>query len=182
MSGVDVVVRGDVNGVAADAIVVPVDAALACDRALAKAVFGACDATVGDSIERLRHVTLTGLAPGTILALPAVGHPHVAQLLVLVMFDNRDDGATHRLEPDDDRVAGAADVLAHQLKALGLKRVVVPAISGRVVDAGEAAATIVAACTAVLADVTLVFVDVDAVQRHNMGAAIESLGVDVVRQ
>lgn len=125
-----------------------------------------------------------GLPPGTLLRLPAVGHPHVGQLLLLVRFDSRDGGAVEADEADgadEARLQDAARALVDGLATLGLARVVVTNLAGRTLDAGEVAATIVAAARQAALTTTLVFCDTDPVIRHDMGAAIESLGVAVER-
>jgi len=81
-----VVEAADVNAIAADAIVVPIDANLAADRRLAKAALSACDARVAESLSRLASVAVMGLAPGTILRLarsrPSARSPTAPRRLV----------------------------------------------------------------------------------------------------
>jgi hypothetical protein len=173
-----VVTDRDANTIDADAIVVPVDATLRQHRRLADRVLSACDPAVAESLGRLADVAFMGLPPGTLLRLPAVGHPHVGQLLLLVRFDSRDGGA---VEADEARLQDAARALVDGLATLGLARVVVTNVAGRTLDAGEVAATIVAAARQAALPTTLVFCDTDPVIRHDMGAAIESLGVAIER-
>lgn len=172
------VTGSDVNAITADAVVVPIDASLGATRPLLRAVLSACDVSVTESLTRLASVAPLGLAPGTLLRLPAVGHPHVAQLVLLVLFDGRAGAVA---EPDEARIEHAAEVLARALQTLALDRVVMTNLAGRVLDAGEVAATIAVAVQRTAPATTLIFCDTDAVVRHDMGAAIESLGIDVVR-
>ncbi len=177
----DVVVSGqDANSIQADAIVVPIGATLSAHRPLAAATLRACDPAVEASLGRLADVACLGLAPGTVLRLPAVGHPNVAMLLLLVVFDGRDGQLE---DPDEERITHAARELGRALSTLGLGRVVVTNLAGHALDAGEVAATIVSALGALplVPSSTIIFCDVDPATVHNMGAAIESLGVNVTR-
>lgn len=116
--------------------------------------------------------------PAQSCGLPAVGHPRAAQLLLVVLFDTRAGAAC---EPDEARVESAVDALVGALRTLALERVVVTNLAGRVLDDGEVAAIVAAKAHKASLTTTLLFCDEDPVAHQNMGAAIESVGIDVAR-
>lgn len=183
VSATRVIVSGaDINDADADAAVLPIDSRFQASRLVTSAVVGACDMSVRQSLDRLAAVLPTGIAPGAVVALPAVGHRRFTSLFLVVVFDNRVDGGTHLLEPDDARLEGAVTALGATLAEHGLASVAVAPLGGRALDAGEVGATVARILTAAPnGPGTIIFVEKDDVARANIGAAIESIGVDVTR-
>jgi len=79
------------------------------------------------------------------------------------------------------RQAQRRAALVGALRTLALERVVVTNLAGRVLDDGEVAAIVAAQAHKASLTTTLLFCDEDPVARQNMGAAIESVGIDVAR-
>jgi hypothetical protein len=184
VSTTGVIVSGaDINDADADAVVLPIDSRFQASRLVTRAVIGACDSSVRQSLDRLAAVLPTGIAPGAVVAMPAPGHRRFTSLFLVVMFDNRVDGATHVLEPDDARLEGAVAALGVTLSEHGLASVAVAPLGGRALDAGEVGATVARILTAAPnAPGTFVFVEKDDDARANIGAAIESIGIDVINR
>lgn len=177
--GIDVsLFAGDINDADADFGVVPVDARLRCDRNAARTVIAACDAGVADGLRRMAEAIPTGVAPGAVIIVPALGHRRFQALALVVLFDNRAEVEAKKVEPDDERIALAARALWRVLDEDGAGSVALTSLAGRIVDAGEAAATTVRMNPGTTTR-QVIFVERDPIFRSDVNAAIESIGVSV---
>ncbi len=176
----------DINDVDADIVALPIDSRLLGDRRPVLAVLAACAPAVRDSLTRLAAAIPTGIAPGAVVVLPALGHKRFKLMLLVVLFDNRDAQATSALvEPDEARIQTAAAALWRTLTQVPDAHdghLALVSFAGRTGDAGEAAATVVRAFqTASTGPLSrhITFVERDQIYYRDVRAALISIGVEL---